>query len=285
VSRAETVELTLEIEAKAQELAIAALLEIGFERFLQEDDLLKAYIGASHWSRAMQLDAAEALRAHGLARVTIEKHVIEPRDWNELWERSLQPLAVGDFIIKPSWARVPAAHSDKVVLEIDPKMSFGTGHHESTALVLRVLPELVVSGDRVLDAGTGTGILAIAAIKLGASSAVTFDFDEWARDNAPENFGRNQVADKTEFRLGSLEAIPEGGFDLVLANINRRVLLEMLPALAEKTRPGGHVVISGMLREDRSVMTAAAAKSSFALTQEETEDEWWAGVLKREADA
>lgn len=284
VSRAETIELALAIEGEAQELAIAALLEIGFERFLQDDELLKAYIGAAHWSTARLQEVAEALRAHGLARVTVEERVIEPRDWNELWERSVQPFAVGGFLIKPSWASVPAAHSDKVVLEIDPKMSFGTGHHESTALMLRILPELVKSGDRVLDAGTGTGILAIAAIKLGASSAVTLDIDEWARDNALENFERNEVADKTEFRFGSLEAIAESGFDIVLANIDRTVLLGMLPALAEKTRPGGHVVISGLLREDRSVMTAAT-NGSFALTREETEGEWWAAVLKREADA
>jgi len=167
-------------------------------------------------------------------------------------------------------------------------MSFGTGYHESTRLVLRFLPGLVggdaSSGERVLDAGTGTGVLAIAALKLGAASAIGFDIDPWAQTNATENALLNGVADRFEVREGSLDAVPETGFDLVLANINRNALLGLMPTFAAKLAPEGRLVLAGLLRTDRDVMLAAVRAAGLAVYDEATENEWWSLIATR-ADA
>ncbi|QXD16696.1 50S ribosomal protein L11 methyltransferase [Rhodocaloribacter litoris] len=283
-----TVELTLYVEEPLQEWLIAFLEDLDFDAFLQEDHRLKAYLPAARWNDVARERIEQWLLAHGLD-VPIEEQLIEPQDWNAQWERSLRPVAVGPFLIRPTWTETPPEHADKIVLEIDPKMSFGTGYHESTRLVLRVLPSLIRGGERVLDAGTGTGILAIAAVRLGAAGALAFDIDPWAAENAAENFARNGVADRIAFREGSLEVVPESGFDLVLANINRNVLLDLLPGFAEKTRPGGRIVLAGLLTSDRDRMLEAAARMERAtrpaLTplHEATEGEWWSVVLERPA--
>lgn len=139
-------------------------------------------------------------------------------------------------------------------------------------------------GDRILDAGTGTGILAIAALKLGAASAVAFDVDEWSHQNALENFEQNGVADRVTFRRGTIDVVPERDFHLILANINRSVLLDLLPDFRGKLCPHGHIVLAGLLVEDRDVMLAAARRQGLAAVREASEHEWWAVVLAR-ADA
>ncbi|GIV57378.1 MAG: ribosomal protein L11 methyltransferase [Rhodothermaceae bacterium] len=277
-----TVELTLYVDEPLQEALIVFLEDLDFEAFLQEDHYLKAYLPAARWNDVARERIEHWLRAHDLD-VPLEEQLIEPQDWNAQWERSLRPVAVGPFLIRPTWTATPPEHADKIVLEIDPKMSFGTGYHESTRLVLRVLPSLIRGGERVLDAGTGTGILAIAAIRLGAAEALTFDIDPWAAENAAENFTRNGVADRIAFREGSLEVIPEAGFDLVLANINRNVLLDLLPGFAEKTRAGGRIVLAGLLTSDRDLMLAAAARQALTPRHEATEGAWWSVVLERPA--
>ncbi|MFB3130923.1 MAG: 50S ribosomal protein L11 methyltransferase, partial [Rhodothermales bacterium] len=155
------------------------------------------------------------------------------------------------------------------------------GYHASTRLALRFLPDLVNEGDHVLDAGTGTGILAIAAVKLGAEWAVAFDNDPWSQQNAIENFYLNEVDAKIAFRKGSVDQVPEEPFDLILANINRTALLTMLPVFAQKTKPGGHLVLAGLLQQDRNPMLDAAAGHGLAAVKEDTEGEWWAVVLAK----
>lgn len=275
-----TVELTIYVGDDWQELLIAELADLDFETFQQEDDHLRAYLPAPQWTDAKRDEIEQWLRNRGLF-VPVGEEVIEPRNWNELWEETIRPLAVGPFLIKPTWADVPSEHADKLLLEIDPKMSFGTGYHESTRLVLRFLPDLITGGERVLDAGTGTGILAIAACKLGAASAVAFDIDPWAQQNAVENFLLNGVRDRMTFHAGPLDTVPETGFDLILANINRNVLLGLLPDLAARLRDGGHLVLSGLVRKDRDRMLDAADTRRLHLARDAADGEWWAVVLAR----
>jgi ribosomal protein L11 methyltransferase len=168
------------------------------------------------------------------------------------------------------------------VLEIDPKMSFGTGYHESTRLMLRFLPDLIRGNERVLDAGTGTGILAIAAVYLGAGSVIAFDISTWADENARENSALNAVADRIEVRQGAIDdVVPERGFDLILANIERDPLIELLPAFADKLADGGRVALAGLTQDDESPMRAALAEHGFAIERETRENEWWAVMLRR----
>jgi ribosomal protein L11 methyltransferase len=274
-----TIELTLYLDESLQEYAVAELSDLDFDTFLQEEGCLKAYVPASQWD-GVKREHVERWMAANAPDADLEERVVEPENWNRKWEETIQPIAVGPFLVKPTWAGVPPGDADKILLEIDPKMSFGTGYHESTRLALRFLPETVRAGDVVLDVGTGTGILAIAAVKLGAGSAIAFDIDEWAQENAVENLYLNEVENRITFREGGLEVVPEAGFDLILANIQLNVLLGMAPDFAEKLRPGGRLVLAGLLREQRERMLEGVAAYGFELVREDTEGAWWAGVCR-----
>ncbi len=275
-----TVALVIQVEEDLQEYLIAELTDLDFEGFEQEEHVLRAFVPAARWNEVAREQIEQWLVAHGID-APVREEVIEPQNWNRQWEETIRPIAVGRFLVKPTWAERPPGLGDRILLEIDPKMSFGTGYHESTRLVLRFLPDVVQAGDRVMDAGTGTGILAIAAVKLGAAAAIAFDIDEWAQENAVENVYLNEAAGRVTFREGSLDVVPETGFDVIIANIHLSVLVEMLPAFAEKARPGGRLVMAGLLRTDRERITEAAAASGFALVGEDVENEWWAGVWER----
>ncbi len=278
--RMNTVELLVYIPDDLQEYLIAELSELDFDSFLQEEGRLKAYIASSRWDEVKREQIGQWLVSHGVAEPVVE-HVVPAQNWNQRWEETIQPIQVGIFLVKPTWAEVPEESTARIVLEIDPKMSFGTGYHESTRLALRFLPEMVQGSERVLDVGTGTGILAIAAVKLGASEAVAVDIDEWAQQNAVENLYLNDVADRVSFRAGGLEVVPESGFDLLLANINRNVLLDYMPSFYEKLGQKGYLMLSGLLQQDRETMLAATVAQGLIVVSEATEGIWWAVVLKK----
>ena len=275
-----TVEITLYVGENLQEYLIADLMNLDFDGFEQEDYRLKAYIRAPRWDDAKREYVEQWLRARGILE-PVEERIVEEENWNRQWEETVQPVPVGSFLVKPTWADVPPEHAGRMLLEIDPKMSFGTGYHESTRLVVRLLPGHVQAGERVLDVGTGTGILAVAAVKLGAGPVLAVDTDPWAQRNAVENFYLNRVEEQVTFRAGSLGVVSEREFDLILANINRNVLLDMLPALASKVRPGGRIVLSGLLQADRLDMLKAAADKGLTPIAEVEEGRWWAVALER----
>ena len=274
-----TIALKIHVADELQEFLIAELSDLDFEVFEQENGFLNAYIPAPRWTDVKRDHIEQWLRSHGLM-VPVEENEVTSQNWNKQWEETIQPLAIGPFLVKPTWAALPAEHADKILLEIDPKMSFGTGYHESTRLALRFLPDLVKKGDVVLDAGCGTGILAIAAIKLGAAQAIAFDVDPWAQANAVENLYLNNVTGAVAFRKGDVSVVPETHFDLILANINRSVLLDLLPAFATKLKPDGHLVLAGLLVENRNAMLDAAARHRLAFVREAEEGEWWSVVLR-----
>jgi ribosomal protein L11 methyltransferase len=264
---------------------IAALDALGFERFWQEDRRLRAYVPATRWSSRAQERLEKRLAAFGFENVPAPRPVMA-RNWNAVWEGRLTSVRAGPFVIAPTGTEPPAGHDPRRVLRIDPQMSFGTGHHESTRLALRLLGEGGAQGGRhVLDAGTGTGVLAIAAVRLGAARVVAFDADARVLGNARENLARNEAADRVVLRAGPLaEAVPEeDGFDLILANINRSALLDLLPAFRRKLAPGGQVVLSGLLKGDRAPIRRRVAAEGFAFHEEKTEGDWWAVRLGAEA--
>jgi ribosomal protein L11 methyltransferase len=273
-----TLALTIRVPDQHHEFLIAELADLDFNAFEEYEDRLIAYAPADRWNDVSRERIEGWLRIHDLP-VEIDEEVAPDVNWNARWEASIEPIPVGRFLIKPSWHEVAPELADRVVLEVDPKMSFGTGYHPSTRLVLRFLPGIVRGGERVLDAGCGTGILAIAALKLGAESAIGFDIDPWASVNAGENAERNGLAERLDVREGSLEVVPESGFNLILANINRNALLAMLPELADRLVPGGPLVLAGLLREDREDVVEAAGHHGLELHDEATENEWWSGVF------
>lgn len=277
----DTLRLALPVGDDGPEPLVAALADLGFDAFEEADDGLVAYAPAPRWDAVTREAVAALLRARDLDEAALHEEVVPDQDWNATWEASLQPVEAGSFVIAPTWADLSPALASRTVLRIDPKMAFGTGYHESTRLVLRLLPSVVVQGARVLDVGTGTGVLALGALQLGAASAIGVDIDPWSVANGAENAERNGLADRFEVREGSLEVVPEVGFDLVLANIIRAVLEPMLPDLVRIAAPAAAIVLAGLLRTERETMLEAAAASGLVLVDEGTENEWWACTLKK----
>lgn len=255
------------------EFFIAELMDLDFYGFEQFDDKLVAYIEKNRFNDSNR-EYLEQLIAAYSGDSFMEFEEIPEQNWNETWEQTIQPQRIGKFLVKPTWSTETAA-ADEILLEIDPKMSFGTGYHATTRLMLKQIQTIDVKDKTVLDAGTGTGILAIAAVKLGARKAVGFDIDTWSRDNALENTFLNGVDHAIEIRHGGIETIDENElFDLILANINRNVLLDMVPSLVNHTQKGGIICLSGLLHKDEDSIRDALSELPVEVTDLEHEEEW-----------
>ncbi|MEX2602486.1 MAG: 50S ribosomal protein L11 methyltransferase [Balneolaceae bacterium] len=267
------VKLSLDISDVYHETLILELMEMDFDGFEQLENQLIAYIPQP--------------RFHDVSREQLEQMVqlfpeisswelseVPEENWNAAWEQTLEPQVIGPFLVKPTWADYPY-DSSQILIEIDPKMSFGTGYHATTRLVLEELPQLNLHGKRILDAGTGTGILAIAAVKLGAASAVGFDIDPWCERNALENRAINGVEERVNICLGGIETIPpDSDFDLMLANINRNVILSLLEEFVSRIRQGGVIVVTGILITDRDTVVERAETCGLKLISERDKEEW-----------
>lgn len=267
-----------------QEELVAELAELAITSFLQTEQGVEISLPADEFeSCALAIESAiesQSIR-HNLA-IPYRTERFEERNWNREWEESLRPFTVGRFLIVPDRSRVKVPEGFRL-LRIEPKMSFGTGLHETTRLMLLMLEK--TPSDRlgkVLDAGTGTGILAIAAARLGASEVFAFDFDPLCEKNAIENIRENGVDEVVTVCLGGIETADGiDPRDLVLANINRNAILEMMPAFHERLRPGGTLLLSGLLERDRAGIEEAAAPFGLTLTESERMGEWIALRFER----
>jgi ribosomal protein L11 methyltransferase len=204
---------------------------------------------------------------------------IEDRDWNAEWEASIGVQWVtGDLVISPSWRLDEAKMlSPKHLIVIDPKMSFGTGHHETTRLCLRAIEAIEMDGRKVLDIGTGTGVLAIYAIQRGAVNAIGVDTDSWSIDNSIANRSLNNIPEsKLEIRKGTIQETvsQEEKFDVILANIHRNILIEMAIRIKSHLSISGIVILAGILIYDSEEVRAAYEEIGFNLIRETNENEW-----------
>lgn len=262
-----------ELSSDLHEFFIAELMDLDFYGFEQFDDKLVAYIEKTRFNDSNR-EYLEQLIAAYSGDSFLEFEDVAQQNWNQTWEQTIQPQRIGRFLVKPTWSKETPAENE-ILLEIDPKMSFGTGYHATTRLVLRQLQKIDLNGKKVLDAGTGTGILAIAAVKLGAKKAVGFDTDPWSRDNARENTFLNEVDESVEVRFGGIETVDKlESFDVVLANINRNVLLEILPFLVNHTVEGGIMCLSGLLETDEDAIRNKVEKLPVQITDVKQEKEW-----------
>ncbi|MCR5851612.1 MAG: 50S ribosomal protein L11 methyltransferase [Bacteroidaceae bacterium] len=273
----------------AADLLTASLAEIGFESFSQTEDCLLAYIQQSEWDEAM---TQQAVQDFCLPDVVIDYVCTEApdEDWNQVWEEEgFQPIYIpfGEgqeeavVIHDVKHKDVPQARYD---ILITPRMAFGTGSHQTTRLVLRKLANMDLEGKRVIDAGTGTGILAIMGIKRRAAHVFAYDIDEWSVENTRDNLllnhifnvGVKEVKDIcVEVVCGDssvLEGQPQA--DLLIANINRNILLADLPRFGKAVRKGGNLILSGFYLSDVPILTEAAAQQGFSLLETESEGEW-----------
>lgn len=277
------IELSITIPPEAADSLVGILTLHGFEGFWEDGPVLKAYIAEERWNEESRGAVARSLAAFAdgqeMAPPQIETRLIPPENWNAAWEASIRPVAATDrIIIAPSWHKVEEARG-RIVLTIDPKMSFGTGHHETTRLMLQLLEPRIRQGTTMLDVGTGTGVLAIAAVRLGAAAATGVDIDEWSYENARENVAANGVADRVTIIHGELADVPPGGFDVVAANIQRSVIEPMLPALRARLKADGFLLLSGLLEVEREIVEGSFQRHGLALVEERREREWIAFAL------
>jgi ribosomal protein L11 methyltransferase len=268
------IKLNIAIEDDYQETLIAELMDMEFDSFQQLDDELITYIPKERFHVGDRERIEHLLAAFPGDGYLKSEEVAVDQNWNEEWEQTIQPQAIGPFLVRPTWSTEEAG-PQQILLEIDPKMAFGTGYHETTRLMLQRLPEIIEEDDRVLDAGTGTGILAIAALKLGAGQVIAFDIDEWSITNARENVHLNEVADKITIMQGTHTVVEEDAtFDIILANIQRNVITEMMPFLADKLNNGGRLLLSGLQEDDEQIMEESLRENGLYIKSTSQENEW-----------
>ncbi len=268
-------EISIGASQPKQELLLPTMIELGCHGFGETETELLCYIEKSLWSE----EKFERLKTEIKTDIKIKE--IQEENWNETWEKSIQPIEVGNKItIKPSWANYENT-SGRIVIQIDPKMSFGTGYHETTRLTLQLLEKYIKKEDILLDVGTGTGILAIAAIKLGGSRAIGIDNDEWSIYNAKENVAANNLSDFIEITDSALASLPETQYDLLTANIMLNTILVMLPDIVKRTKSGGVILCSGLLLIDDEPFSSGIAKYNLKIKEKLTEGEWLAFAVQK----
>jgi len=272
----------------AADLLSASLSEIGFEAFSVTEDGLLAYVQQSEWNEDRMQQVAEDFCLPGVSISYICSEAPD-EDWNQVWEEEgFQPIYLplgggqeGAIVVHDvKHTDVPPAKYD---ILITPRLAFGTGSHQTTRLILRTLAHLDLEGKRVIDAGTGTGILAIMTVKRGAESVFAYDIDEWSVENTRDNLLLNHIYNNVEVKVGDssvLEGQPQA--DLLVANINRNILLQDLPRFAKAIKEKGKMILSGFYLSDVPVLTEAAVQHGFSLLQQESEEEW--AMLLFEAD-
>jgi ribosomal protein L11 methyltransferase len=235
---------------------------------------------------ALDEQAAEALVAE-LGRevdapVEAHRRLVEPQDWSTRWRDGLAPRRLGQLTIIPSWL-LEASDPDPLTIVLDPETAFGSGEHGSTRAALTLLERLLSRGDRVLDLGSGSGILAIAAIKLGAANAIGIDIDPEANAVAARNAARNGVAYRVEFLEGDAGALAPlvGPADLLVSNILRSVNAALLPVIVQAIRPRGLAIFSGMEHAEAEEFRRTLTDTGFKPIQETLDAGWWGVAAER----
>jgi ribosomal protein L11 methyltransferase len=265
------IELKVDVLPDFTDIIVAELAEAGFDSFVETPQGVDAYAPADAFDESRVQEIVQKYAA--LTPVAYTFSALPRRNWNEEWEKNYQPIYIGDqCVVRASFHQLPGQYPYEIV--INPKMSFGTGHHETTALMLEMQLGVDHAGKRVLDAGCGTGILAIMACKRGAAHVDAYDIDAWAVENARENCQLNDCPD-VEIGQGTIEEVQlSGPYDLILANINRNVLLREIPLYAEKLVPGGRLLLSGFYEQDIAELNRVAAESNLSQTARHTKRHW-----------
>ncbi|MER0440610.1 50S ribosomal protein L11 methyltransferase [Emticicia sp. W12TSBA100-4] len=270
------IELSLQIDLDFNEIMMAELAELGFETFVETEDGLEAYV---------QEELFEDLAVKNMLEIYAErtpisyafKHIAK-QNWNEEWEKNFQPISIGnDIYVRADFHEPQPNYLYEII--ITPKMSFGTGHHETTSMVMEHQLTISHQDKKVLDVGTGTGILAVLAEKLGAKYVSAFDIDEWSVENTIENIALNNTS-KIAVRLGTIEDEPQDKYEIVLANINRNILLQQIPAYATFMAEGASLIISGFYEADIADIQVVAESVGLKKVAQLSKNQWASVVFK-----
>ena len=264
------------------EILIAELSYLNFDSFAETDDGVMAYILKDEWEEKL-LDNVRILQNPEF-EITWEHKEFEQVNWNEEWEKNFNPIVVGEAC----YVRAPFHEEKEVAYDIiiEPKMSFGTGHHETTYMMLEYILTADVESKTILDMGCGTSVLAILASKRGAKEVDAVDFDNWCYENSLENVALNnckniQVHEGAVEVLETLSTENNPKFDVIFANINRNVLLEDIPSYAKHLKKDGELYVSGFYSEDLPLIKEKAASANLTFVDNKERNNWIAARFKK----
>ncbi len=285
MEKSDYVEISLPIGAEHFDLAIGLLRQIGYESFWEDGDTLRAYLPCAAWSPDQEAATRAALAQILSTPPTLQVALLHARNWNAEWEATLRPIQVSPrIVIVPSRYKTWAYAHDQLAIEINPKMSFGTGYHETTRLMIRMLEQVLSPHDHVLDIGTGTGILAIVARKLGNLNPIlALDNDAWSIENAQENIALNHCHDIEVKLLDAQRDLPAvllmAPWSLILANLHRNILEHILP-LFRKHTPQAQILLSGILKYDEPWLRNLTCQLQYRIDLLTKENEWLCASIK-----
>ena len=261
-----------------REILIAELAEIGFDSFMETEEGLDAYAPQNEFDREAFNEIVEKYSLP--AQISMHENIMPKVNWNEEWEKNYDPIAVEDLVFVRASFHEPV-EGFKYEIVINPKMSFGTGHHATTFQMLKHQGEIDHQGKRVLDVGSGTGILAIMAHLLEAREVEAFDIDEWCVENGNENFDLNGLT--TRMDIGTIREVnPQGIYDIILANINKNVLLDEMEIYASLMPSEGYLLLSGFYTEDIDDLMEVAQPLGLKLLKSNSKDNWAALILQKD---
>lgn len=261
----------LNISYEQSDILVAELSNIGFEGFEEGDKNLKGFIAEKGYDESMLKDIADR------NNTMFSKSIIEETNWNAVWESNFQPVTIDELVHKTPWVGIRAGFHEPIKavkheIIITPKMSFGTGHHATTSMMIQQMSEIDFTGKTILDFGTGTGILSILAEKMGAARIMAIDNDEWSIENAKENFQQNNC---TKIELLKTDQLIAGNeFDIILANINKNVIIENFAAIVEQLALNGILLLSGLLADDEKDILYIAYEFSLSICKTTVDNNW-----------
>ncbi len=265
------------------DLISGALWELNIGGITEETNYLEVFYNAEDKTIPQKVEELCKLLGEEnlLTDFRIELDNVENKNWNEEWEKNLQVIKPAEkIVIKPSNKTYDEQEGD-LVITIDPKMSFGTGNHATTQIMVTLLEKYYSNQKTVLDLGTGTGLLAIASIKLGAEKALATDIDEWSILNSKENIALNNVENMVQILEAETSDLPEDKYDFVLANINTNVLREIAKDISIRIKDNGYLILSGLLSIDKAELTELYDDAGFEFTEAMNLTEWSGLVLKK----
>jgi len=252
------------------------LFELGCIGLEEGPEFIKGYFSCSHWdpNLASSLNTyLESIRNLGFSAGTPVFKGVPQEDWSFGWRKYFKPIPVGSHIlIKPPWESWEGPEA--IVVDIMPRMAFGTGTHATTQLCIALLENFLKAHETVMDIGTGSGILAIVAAKMAASEVLAMDIQWESIENAQENMKQNDVQEIVSLFCGSIDAVRPRSFDLIVANINRRTLATLLPEVKPYTHDNSHLILSGILVSEDSSMKTLLSSLGYGIVEKRTKGEW-----------